>query len=58
MLSSAESSFSSDMKAISLLLLLLSLTFLLGGCASDPEDKAFFETGWRHPGDNETRMMR
>jgi hypothetical protein len=46
------------MKALSLLLLLAALmsTLLLGGCASDPEDKAFFETGWRHPGDNDARM--
>lgn len=43
------------MKALFLLLLLAS-TLLLGGCATDPEDKAFFETGWRHPGDNDTRM--
>jgi len=44
------------MKTLALLLLLLTLTSLLGGCASDPEDKAFFETGWRHPGDNENRL--
>ena len=50
--------FPSYMKAISLLLLLLSLAFLLGGCASNSEDRAFFETGWRHPGDNESRMER
>ena len=46
------------MKTISLILLLVSLSLLLGSCATDPEDKAFFETGWRPPGENETRMMR
>ena len=44
------------MKTLALLLLLLTLTSLLGGCASDPDDKAFFETGWRHPGENENRL--
>ena len=44
------------MKTLVLLLLLLTLTSLLGGCASNPDDKAFFESGWRHPGDNEQRM--
>jgi len=44
------------MKTLALLLLLLTLTSLLGGCATDPDDKAFFETGWRHPGDNEKRL--
>ena len=29
---------------------------LLGGCATDPGDKAFFETGWRRPGENDARM--
>ena len=44
------------MKILSLLLLLLSLSLFLGGCASNAEDQAFFETGWRHPGENEARM--
>ena len=46
------------MKVLSLLLLCAALlsTLLLGGCASDAEDKAFYETGWRHPGDNDARM--
>lgn len=46
------------MKATSLMLLLLSLTLLLGGCATNAEDKAFFETGWLRPGGNEARMAR
>ena len=44
------------MKAISLILLLLSLTIFLGGCATSAEDKAFYESGWRHPGENDARM--
>ena len=44
------------MKSFSLLLLLLALMFALGGCASDPEDKAFFEKGWLHPGDNDAHL--
>ena len=44
------------MKAISLILLFLSLTLILGGCATNAEDKAFFENGWRHPGDNDSRL--
>jgi len=46
------------MKSISLLLLLLTLACLLGGCATDPQDKAFFETGWRHPGDNDKHLSQ
>jgi hypothetical protein len=35
-----------------LLLLVASLGLtLLGGCAKDPEEKAFFERGWLHPKD-------
>ena len=45
------------MKAL-FLLLLLALTLALTGCATDPEDKAFFETGWKHPGENDARMYR
>ncbi|MEI8234116.1 MAG: hypothetical protein WCH57_05465 [Verrucomicrobiota bacterium] len=47
------------MKALPLFLFVAALAsaLLLGGCASDSEDKAFFESGWRHPGDNDTRMM-
>jgi hypothetical protein len=41
-----------------LLLVLISSTLLLCGCATDPEDKAFFESGWRHPGDNDVRMKQ
>ncbi|MEI6561854.1 MAG: hypothetical protein WCO68_07200 [Verrucomicrobiota bacterium] len=44
------------MKTLALLLLLLTLTSLLGGCASNPDDQAFFESGWRHPSENEQRM--
>ena len=44
------------MKSISLLLLLLALCLLLGGCSTDYEDRAFFETGWRHPGENDARL--
>ena len=40
-----------------LALLLLTAT-LLGGCATDPEDRAFFETGWRRPGENDARMYQ
>lgn len=47
--------FFSDMKAL-FLLLIIALTLTLGGCATDPEDKAFFEKGWRRPGDNDARM--
>ena len=45
------------MKALSLLLLFATLTsmLLLGGCATDSDDKAFFETGWKHPADNDAR---
>jgi len=46
------------MKALSLLLLLLALTFVLSGCATDAEDKAFFETGWLHPGENDAHLAR
>jgi len=45
----------SAMKAL-FLLLLVALTLALGGCAADPEDKTFFENGWRRPGDNDARM--
>lgn len=45
------------MKTLSLLLL-LTVSLLLGGCANNAEDRAFFETGWRHPGENDTRMNR
>ena len=45
----------SDMTAL-FLLLIVALTFAVGGCATDPQDKAFFETGWRHPGQNDSRM--
>lgn len=44
------------MKMLSLLLLAISLTLFLGGCATDADDKAFFETGWRHPGENDARV--
>jgi len=27
----------------------LLLLLLLNGCASDPEDRTFFERGWTHP---------
>lgn len=46
------------MKVFTLLLLCASLatTLLLGGCASDVEDRNFFERGWRHPSENDARM--
>jgi hypothetical protein len=34
---------------IFLLLALLNSSLLISGCATDPEDKKFFETGWAHP---------
>ncbi len=42
------------MKSLCALLLLL----LLGGCASDPEDREFFDRGWVHPAkeDNGNQM--
>jgi len=44
------------MKTFSLLLFAaLTSALLLGGCATDPDDKAFFETGWKHPADNDVR---
>jgi hypothetical protein len=45
------------MKAF-LFFLLFTSTFLLAGCATDPEDKAFFEKGWAHPGQNDARMRQ
>lgn len=41
-----------------LLFVLFSSTLLLCGCATNAEDKSFFETGWRHPGQNDERMDR
>jgi len=31
-------------------LILLTATVFLAGCSTDPDDQAFFEKGWRHPG--------
>ncbi len=31
------------------LLALLPLLLLLNGCASDPDDREFYERGWLHP---------
>jgi len=45
------------MKTFSLFLLLLTLSVFLAGCATDSEDRAFFETGWRHPGENDVRLQ-
>ena len=43
------------MKPFCALLLLL----LLVGCATEPEDREFFDRGWVHPGvDNENGEMR
>ena len=41
---------------IVLLLSLLASSLLISGCATDPEDKQFFETGWTHPGDRDKVM--
>lgn len=41
-----------------LLFMLLSSSLLLTGCATDPDDKAFFESGWAHPGQNDARMKQ
>ena len=41
------------MKRLSLLLI---AALLLGGCATDPADKEFFNTGWVRPGENDARM--
>ena len=30
-------------------LLALAALLILAGCAKDPEDRAFFNTGWVHP---------
>ena len=35
--------------------LLLTATVLMTGCATDPDDKAFFERGWWHPGNRDPR---
>ena len=42
------------MKTITILFL-ISASILLSGCAMDPDDKAFFEKGWVHPGVRDTR---
>jgi hypothetical protein len=34
---------------IFLLVAVLSSSLFISGCATDPEDKHFFETGWVHP---------
>ena len=44
------------MKSISLLLLLIAATFLISGCSTCPEDKAFFEQNWKHPGQIDAHM--
>ena len=31
----------------------LFLVLLVGGCASDPEDREFFDRGWIHPNKDE-----
>jgi hypothetical protein len=33
------------------------LLFILTGCATDAEDRAFFNTGWRHPEQGAERRM-
>jgi len=38
--------------------ILFAAALLLGGCATDPGDKAFFEKGWWRPGDNDARMKQ
>ncbi len=48
---------SPSMKVL-VLFVLVSSTLLLCGCATDPEDRSFFETGWRHPGQNDSRMKQ
>lgn len=44
------------MKSLSLFLLLIAVTSLFSGCATSPEDKAFFEQNWKHPGDIDSHM--
>ena len=43
------------MKRSLCLLLIAACAVALGGCATDPDDKAFFERGWLHPGDHDPR---
>ena len=50
----ATSSESKFMKTIVYLFLLMATVFLTG-CAMDPDDKAFFEKGWLHPGMRDPR---
>ena len=35
-------------------LIILASSLILSGCAADPDDKAFFERGWVHPGYRDT----
>jgi len=44
------------MKSISLFLLLVVATLAFSGCSSCPEDKAFFEQNWKHPGKLDEHM--
>ena len=38
-------------------LALLAVALLLGGCATDSDDRAFFNTGWLKPEDGANRRM-
>ena len=38
------------------LLVIAAFAFLLSGCATAYEDKAFFETGWFRPKENDYRL--
>ena len=44
------------MKFLSLSFLLLTLSLFLSGCATSPEDKAFFEQNWKQPGQIDAHM--
>jgi len=38
------------------ILFLLAASVLLAGCAQDPDDRHFYETGWVHPGTRDMDM--
>ena len=44
------------MKTVFLFAVAMLFALSLGSCATDPEDRAFFNTGWRNPIENDRRL--
>jgi hypothetical protein len=42
---------------LKLILLVFLASLALSGCATDPEDNAFFDRGWTHPAAREAGMQ-